>query len=71
MSGIFHTDHISCWLHQPYLERDMAGKLLLQAMQLRTFCKAIPQYGDGYCYGKGMANCLIVKFSFIILLFSA
>jgi len=66
-SGIFYTEHISCWLHQPYLEWDMAGKFLLQTMQLWTFCKAIPQYGDGYCYGKGMANSHFI----ILLLFSA
>jgi hypothetical protein len=32
----------------------MASRVLLQAMQLRAFREAIPEHGDGYCYGTSM-----------------
>ena len=38
------------------MERDVAVKFLLQALQLWTICEAIFEHGDGYCHGKGKAS---------------
>lgn len=46
---------------QPDMEWDMAFKLLLQTMQLWAVCQAVPQYGNGYCHGKGIKSLLIFK----------
>ena len=47
-----------CMFHlQPNLERNLARRILLQALQPRTVFEAITQHGDDHCDGPGMYVC--------------
>ena len=42
---------------QPNLERNLARRILLQALQPQTVFEASTQHGDGHCDGPGMYVC--------------